>query len=157
MALPKPALDCMAGWTLPFNLLFLTFDLGSDLHHNLRDLSTFPSFLIFSNGVISPNKIVAYLTLCWHLLKNWWRTQTHIPSLVPNAQSLGLNSAVWPIGPFAIWLLLTSFFSLSLLLFCAPPDLFTFFPCSIISCPWVCARVIAFSKNISFPNSQANL
>lgn len=124
MALPKPALDCMAGWTLPFNLLFLTFDLGSDLHHNLRDLSTFPSFLIFSNGVISPNKIVAYLTLCWHLLKNWWRTQTNIPSLVPNAQSLGLNSAVWPIGPFAIWLLLTSFFSLSLLLFCAPPTWF---------------------------------
>lgn len=112
------------------------FHLGSDLYHNLSDLLTFSSsLLIFFHIVISSNKILACLILCWHLLKNRWRTQTNIVSLVPNARSLRRNSLVWPTVPFVIRLLLTSCFSLSLLLICAPPTLFTFFPCSVISCP----------------------
>lgn len=111
----------MAGWTLPLNLLFLSFTWGSDLHHYLRDLLTFPcSLLIFPHKVIFPNKILACLILSWHLLKNRWGTKTNIPSLVPNAQRLSLNSSVWPTVPSVIWLLLTSFFSLPLLLCCVP-------------------------------------
>lgn len=113
-------LNYMAEWTLPYNLLFL-FYLGLDLYHNPKALLIFSStLLIFSHILISPNKILACLILSWHLLKNRWNIQTNHSSLVPNAQRLSLNSSVWRPVSFMIWLLLTSFFLLPLLLFCAP-------------------------------------